>query len=249
MNVFVIHLYFITSVSPVRAGKQTPVIVDVQKKILNIITNTRRCFVSLSVCAYIKLVIIRSYLYCAFTYPRDLTTSGIYFLSPPTVRKDTLSLSLVNLILGTLLTLSWGLNFAHTLLIHFQHSLTPCPHGCLTSPCVGVPKPLKYSAADARLTHWVCQSVQWGKQSRAAHADENMRLSRTISTPDIEKQRVRLSVSWSAVADLGEKSFRRWQKLRRFGRLLSIQLFVEDAWFTCAGPKAKIAWKVRDFHW
>ncbi len=63
MNVFVINLYFITSVSPVRAGKQTPVIVDVQKKILNIITNTRRCFVSLSVCAYIKLVIIRSYLY------------------------------------------------------------------------------------------------------------------------------------------------------------------------------------------
>ncbi len=32
MNVFVINLYFITSVSPVRAGKQTPVIVDVQKK-------------------------------------------------------------------------------------------------------------------------------------------------------------------------------------------------------------------------
>lgn len=68
--------------------------------------------------------------------------------------------------------------------------------------------------------------------------------TRTISTPDIEKQRVRFSVSWSAVSDLGEKSFR-WQKPRRFGRLLSIQLFVEDAWFTCAGPKVKIAWKVR----
>lgn len=44
--------------------------------------------------------------------------------------------------------------------IHFQHSLTQCPRGCLTSPRGGVPTALKYSSADARLTHWVCQSVQ-----------------------------------------------------------------------------------------
>lgn len=109
----------------------------------------------ISLCTCSKFVIFRCYLLIIYIFTWQLN-----FLTPPCQKIHCLCpwwiLFFLFFFLGTSLTLFFRAElYPHPPHIHFQYSLIPSPHGCLTSPRGGVPTPLKYSAADARLTHSV----------------------------------------------------------------------------------------------
>lgn len=94
-------------------------------------------------------------------------------LSHSTKPKVKWSLSLVNLIFGYIADAFFRAELCpHTLLLmhFFQNSLTPSPHGCLTSPRGAEACQIhaaQIQRSDARLNHSVCQSAH-SEVSRAA---------------------------------------------------------------------------------